>query len=103
MSNLPYIISTVTHVADARIILILLVVVVVVVVAAVIVLLLWHWLIQVSGVLASINLILECHRIIIVSGTYRKIPQPPPRTSSGSKCWLRLLWKSLSTQFREKS
>ena len=65
MDNIPYFASTATHVADARIILILLVVVVVVVV----VLLLWHWLIQVSGVLASINLILECHRIIIVSGS----------------------------------
>ena len=60
MGNLPYITSTV---ADARIILILLVVVVVVV------LLLCHWLIQVSGVLASINLILEGHRIITVSGS----------------------------------
>ena len=96
MGDLPYITSTVTHVANARIILILLVVVVVVIV------LLWHWLIQVSGVLASINLILECHRITIVSGTWRKIPQPP-LTSFEFKCRLRLLWKSLSTQFREKS
>ena len=95
MGNLPYITSTVTHVADARIILILLVVVVVVV------LLLCHWLIQVSGVLASINLILECHRIIIASGSWRKIPQPP-LTPLEFKCRLRPLWKNLSTQFREK-
>ena len=95
MGDLPYITSTVTHVADARIILILLVVVVVIV-------LLWHWLIQVSGVLASINLILECHRITIVSGTWRKILQPP-LTSFEFKCRSRPLWKSLSTQFREKS
>ena len=59
MGNLPYITSTVTHVADARILLTLLVVVV---------LLLWHRLVQASGVLASINLILECRRIIQVSG-----------------------------------
>ena len=69
MGNLPYITSTV---ADARILLILL--------AVVVVLLLWHWLIQVGGVLASINLILEGHRIIIVNGSWRKIPQPPPHS-----------------------
>ena len=52
MGNLPYITSTATHAVDARILLTLLVVAVVVVVV-------WHWGIQVSGVLASINLIFD--------------------------------------------
>ena len=73
MSNLPYIISTVMHVADARIILVLLVVVV---------LILWYWLIQVSGVLASINLLLDCHRIINASPCETHSEY---RTSSGKK------------------